>query len=286
MTRKQWTTKSQREWLLDRFPQFVQARESGTTAKNFFPKVFTEWRDAFPIDAPTPKELAKAVNMTDAVKKKRAKKYKVSLSCLKYRDLNTFAHLISQQLKAWFHNTNRGLATAKSDAKRGILKIKGRSKRPQEWQIYQRLTYKDKWKPIIDEEWRKFRDQWEEENGSESKPPQTRFSFMNTFLKVKYAEETDEMKQHVQELRDQPDSGEEDGAEDDNSANNRNKKFQQYVHCYWRDNGCSPLYRAIHKLPRTMLAMAESLAKQTGWSISILAGGPEPHQGGELRAYM
>ncbi|KAF8171333.1 hypothetical protein BJ912DRAFT_1066197 [Pholiota molesta] len=250
MTRQHWTTKSQRQWLLDKFPEFVKARESGTTAKKFFPKVFTEWRDAFPIDAPTPKELAEAVNMSDAVKKKRAEKYK--------------------QIKAWFHNTNRGIATAGIDTSRGILKIKRKSKRPQEWQIYQRLTYKDHWKPIIDKEWQKFRDEWEEKNGSESKPPHSRFAFMNVFLKTKYAEETDEMKERVQELRDQPGSGEEDDAEDDNSANKRNKNFQQ----------------AIHKLPRTMLAMAESLAKQTGWSISILAGGPEPHQGGEIKAFM
>ncbi|KAF8157394.1 hypothetical protein BJ912DRAFT_1070409 [Pholiota molesta] len=250
MTRQHWTTKSQRQWLLDKFPEFVKARESGTTAKKFFPKVFTEWRDAFPIDAPTPKELAEAVNMSDAVKKKRAEKYK--------------------QIKAWFHNTNRGIVTAGIDTSRGILKIKRKSKRPQEWQIYQRLTYKDHWKPIIDKEWQKFRDEWEEKNGSESKPPHSRFAFMNVFLKTKYAEETDEMKERVQELRDQPGSGEEDDAEDDNSANKRNKNFQQ----------------AIHKLPRTMLAMAESLAKQTGWSISILAGGPEPHQGGEIKAFM
>ena len=39
-------------------------------------------------------------------------------------------------------------------------------------------------------------------------------------------------------------------------------------------------YRAINKLSCTINQIAESLHKQTGWAITIIAGGPMPRLGG------
>jgi hypothetical protein len=35
--------------------------------------------------------------------------------------------------------------------------------------------------------------------------------------------------------------------------------------------------RAIDKLPHTLQLAAESIATQTGWNVSIIAGGLNPH---------
>lgn len=43
---------------------------------------------------------------------------------------------------------------------------------------------------------------------------------------------------------------------------------------------------AIDKLPRTLAVMGESLMQQTGWQISILAGGPLPENGGKVVTYL
>lgn len=43
---------------------------------------------------------------------------------------------------------------------------------------------------------------------------------------------------------------------------------------------------AIDKLPRTLLAVSESIVDQTGWNISILVGGPSPRLGGKIVTYM
>lgn len=42
------------------------------------------------------------------------------------------------------------------------------------------------------------------------------------------------------------------------------------------------LQGAIDKLPRTLQLAAESIANQTGWNVSIIAGGPNPRLGGKI----
>ena len=62
------------------------------------------------------------------------------------------------------------------------------------------MTYEKKWKTIIDEEWNAYEKQWKVENPNTS-IPKNRFMFMNNFIKAKYAEETDEVKDEVRERR-------------------------------------------------------------------------------------
>jgi hypothetical protein len=46
------------------------------------------------------------------------------------------------------------------------------------------------------------------------------------------------------------------------------------------------LLRAIEKIPRTLATIGESLMAQTGWHITILAGGPSPSNGGGIMTYL
>jgi len=52
----------------------------------------------------------------------------------------------------------------------------------------------------VDEEWVKYKKEWALEHPNE-KPPKTRFTIMIEFIKEKFADETDEMKERCEELR-------------------------------------------------------------------------------------
>jgi hypothetical protein len=72
MTRRKWTTTDQEEWLKLRLAGFSDAQVNKTTSKEFFPAVFKEWRNTWPIPSPTPEEITKAGNAEKATQKKRA----------------------------------------------------------------------------------------------------------------------------------------------------------------------------------------------------------------------
>ena len=80
------------------------------------------------------------------------------------------------------------------------MKIKSKPKMLQPWQAYHALTYKSKWKIVIDEKWDTYRTEWLSEHPN-SKPPKTRLQIMAEFMKEKYAEETPAMKAECEEYR-------------------------------------------------------------------------------------
>ena len=103
-----------------------------------------------------------------------------------------------QRIKAWFHNHTRG--STSGSGSRGLLKITGQSRLRQEWQVYQGMTYENKWKEIIDSEWDDYQKKWKADH-PDTDLPQKRFTFMNSFLKEKYKEESEEVKKEVRERR-------------------------------------------------------------------------------------
>ena len=70
----------------------------------------------------------------------------------------------------------------------------------QAWQAYQTLMYESQWKPFVDEEWDRYRNEWVSEH-LDKKPPKTRFTIMIEFIREKFVNETDEMKAQCEELR-------------------------------------------------------------------------------------
>ena len=73
MTRRQWTTPEQADWLKEHLAAFVDSQANKTTKKEFFPQVIKEWRVLWPLAQPTADEIAEANNAEDAVKKKKNK---------------------------------------------------------------------------------------------------------------------------------------------------------------------------------------------------------------------
>ena len=59
----------------------------------------------------------------------------------------------------------------------GLLKMKGKQKTLQEWQVYHIMTYKSQWKAVIDDEWEKYKSAWKAEKPTEDLD-ETRFTFM------------------------------------------------------------------------------------------------------------
>jgi len=100
----------------------------------------------------------------------------------------------AQRIVAWFHNNNRSLTS--TTGARGVIKIKGKPKKLQDWQVYQHLTYESQWKTEINKGWDECQKAWMEAHPDE-KMKMTRFEYMNTFIKEKYENETTEMKDKV-----------------------------------------------------------------------------------------
>ncbi|KAF8333818.1 hypothetical protein F5887DRAFT_892945 [Amanita rubescens] len=240
MTRS-WTTRAQRVFLDKKVTSFRESQERKDTA-TFFSNLFAEWREDNPDREPTSQEIANAKNRQEAVKK---------------IENNT-----NKRLRAWFHNHTRGESSVGNS--HGVLKIKTKSKAPQEWQIYGQM-YGSKWKDIIEKEWKAYVADWESQNPG-IEVPKKPFTFRNAFLQQKYAEESEEVKIQVRERRKQLKLD----AAQNKEVENQNEEYQ----------------RAIDKLPRTLLTIGENICRQTGWYITFLVGGPSPKDGGKIMSYI
>ena len=155
----------------------------------------------------------------------------------------------------------------------------GHSRLRQEWQVYQTMTYVTKWKTIIDDEWETYKKNWEKEN-PDTKLPQGRFGFMNSFLKEKYEKETEEVKKSVRARR----AAMKTELEAESKKNEAYQRWLDWV--YLSETVTHAFLSAIDKLPRTLAVMGESIRKQMGWMVTFLVGGPEPRQNGKIMTYM
>lgn len=85
MTRRTWTTDSQREWLEAKLATFREAQHTKSTASAFFPQTYKAFKDLWPVEEPTQQEISEA----GSVEKAKINKTKA---------LNTVCHLPSYLL--------------------------------------------------------------------------------------------------------------------------------------------------------------------------------------------
>lgn len=64
------------------------------------------------------------------------------------------------------------------------------------------MTYETQWKTVIEAEWEQYKSTWEAEKPGE-KLNETRFTFMASFMRQKYLEETEEVQDNVKKRRDE-----------------------------------------------------------------------------------
>jgi len=128
----------------------------------------------------------------------------------------------TQRIKVWFHNHTRG--TTSGNGARGLLKPKTKQKTLQEWQVYHTMTYKSQWKAVIDEEWEKYKTAWEAAHPDEELD-ETRFSFMASFMRQKYLEETEEVQNDVRKRREELKAE----VKDEEEGDEKNVAYQEYL---------------------------------------------------------
>ena len=84
--------------------------------------------------------------------------------------------------------------------------------------------YESQWKSVINEEWEKYKTSWEEENPGKELD-KTRFTFMNSFLKQKYLEETEEVQEKVRNRREELMND----MEDEEDGEQKTVDYQEYL---------------------------------------------------------
>ena len=77
MTRATWTDDEQHTWLEARKAQFIEANQRRAAAKEFFPNIVKEFRENWPVSAPSQEEINEAGSVELATKNKREKYDKV-----------------------------------------------------------------------------------------------------------------------------------------------------------------------------------------------------------------
>ncbi|EDR04482.1 uncharacterized protein LACBIDRAFT_304605 [Laccaria bicolor S238N-H82] len=246
MTRASWADKDQHNWLDSRKAQFIEVNQQKAAAKEFFPDVVKDFREKWPVSPATPEEVEKASSEESATKKKREK--------------------YDKRVRDWFHNNTRNVAS--NGGTHGILKVKAKPKMLQAWQAYHALTYQTKWKPFIQERWTAYQEEWATEHPEESKPAKGRFQIMVEFIKEKYAGETPEIRAECEEYR--------KNRRDETPTALAGEEATKNIE----------LQSAITRLPRSLAAMGASLMEQTGWNITILAGGPSPEHDGMIVSFL
>ena len=195
MTRSPWTSEDQRQWLDSRKTEYLTANINKTATKEFFPTVFKEFWEKWPVPAVTQDEIQEADGSIElATKRKRDKYDKVWASLNEWHNnwLRKF-----QRIREWFHNNKRQL---NSGGGTSLLKVSAPPKMLHPWQAYQALTYESKWKTEVDKEWKEYKNQWEADHPGED-PPKGRFVIMTEFMREKYRNESEEMKERCEQYR-------------------------------------------------------------------------------------
>ena len=77
MTRHPWTTEKQRDQLESHKSAYIEASENKTAAKDFFPDVFKEFREQWPVLPVTEQEIEWKGSVERATKIKKDKYDKV-----------------------------------------------------------------------------------------------------------------------------------------------------------------------------------------------------------------
>ncbi|KAF8888928.1 hypothetical protein CPB84DRAFT_1628468, partial [Gymnopilus junonius] len=190
MTRKEWTTPPQKAWLYSQSEKFQKA-EANNTRKEFFKDTYKAWWVQWPNQEPTQAEISKAGSCEKAVKIIYDKR--------------------SSQISSWFHNHKRptlgapqaqpslGGTNGASPSANGTLKFK-KKRMLQAWQAYHDLFYEIKWKAVINEQWAEHVKQWKSAHPGQALE-ETRFAFMNAFIKARYKDEPEDVKKQVEEHR-------------------------------------------------------------------------------------
>ena len=104
------------------------------------------------------------------------------------------------------------------------------------------MTYETRWKKVVDEEWEKYKSEWEDEKPG-VEPDETRFTFITSFMRQKYQEETEEVREDVKKHREELKAQ----IEEEGEGDEKNLAYQEYlkfIHSMLKDTH-HPIVRSI-----------------------------------------
>jgi hypothetical protein len=81
MTRHPWTSEDQKEWLESRKTEYLAANLNKTATKDFFPAVFKDFREKWPVPPVTQEEVDEADGLIELATKKKRDKYDKVRAC-------------------------------------------------------------------------------------------------------------------------------------------------------------------------------------------------------------
>jgi hypothetical protein len=75
MPRSPWTSNDQKQWLESRKTEYLAANQNKTATKEFFPAVFKDFREKWPVPPVTEEEIKEAEGSIELATKKKREKY-------------------------------------------------------------------------------------------------------------------------------------------------------------------------------------------------------------------
>ncbi|KAH6888248.1 hypothetical protein BKA70DRAFT_1443242 [Coprinopsis sp. MPI-PUGE-AT-0042] len=254
-----WTDnyKGSLDFLSNLLPDYVAAQENKTGLKDkFYPMVTAKFKERFP-QVPTEAEIVKygKEQAQEVVDKK-----------------------LFNRIRQWFPNNTRPGSRAcqvkeetpspQSETSRvcqgrqkyskSCIRIMPAARVLHPIQAYQKLFYKGSLK----EEYTGVREAYLTQCEQEKVTPIHPFTHRNQWLKEQFDRETETVKAQVEDYR----MNENKQAPDEDNEASSNARYA----------------RSIPKVPKTLEGICESISKETGWSVSIIVGGPHPTYGGRI----
>ncbi|KAJ2911622.1 hypothetical protein MD484_g8795, partial [Candolleomyces efflorescens] len=279
MAKTPWTTSAQRLLLIKRYPEHQATRNNPVGRAIMMKTLHRDWEVQWPIE-PTPAEIEakrfKPRVEKPAVKVKKGKKVPVveteeveMVECTEEeayeRAVKAARELLHKRLGEWFNNYSRSTSTAArtsnvvvSNTSSSVLSL-GPKKAAQAWQAYYSMKH-DELAPQVADAWEKHCE--ENEKGKRKHW----IAFLSAWMKERLEKETEEVQAQLTKYRTSYN-------EFDDPNELIEERNARYLHC-------------ITKMPRTAIAATEAILQQTGWASLVLAGGPHPAHGGDLKCLL
>ncbi|KAF8232413.1 hypothetical protein L208DRAFT_1271981 [Tricholoma matsutake] len=174
MPKAAWTTPEQHAWLYNLLAGFHEAQES-KTVPTFLAKVYKDFHDKWPANAPSAKEIEFAKGNEEHAKLLKLKTSK-------------------KQIHNWIYNKSRGLSSGSGTRK--VLNLKSTSRLLHHWQAFVKL-YGEELKLKFNTEWEAHK----EANLTKEFTHHNRFTFHNQKMQEWYNSANETTKEKVEEFR-------------------------------------------------------------------------------------
>lgn len=268
----------QKAFLGLRIVDFKVSRKNKRT-QDFWARTFTEWFSKYPLpDGSTMKGVET-----------------VSTRLISF--LDDYPETLRQKVKQWFNNHARVTANT-----RQVLNLNQgkRTKRPATFQAFSSLYYDGPNKKIIlPKENKCFRDivegAWlghckeKDLYDAKGRPAKMPVSFLNPIAKTVYDNQPPELKEEIEEYRNQQVASKSEEGEEESTELMTARRYDKYVLplslilplTYAR---C--LCRAIESLPISLDQAGQQILEATGFVSFTMVAGPNPSEGGNILSYV